>query len=359
MTGALLPLPVTDFGTRQEVSDDDLREWRTSNRLQVVRHPNGTLRSIGARSSDQTATIAGNVVTGVAKIASIGLTGYVAPRTQRDARERQVARCGEATTILARRNALRHRLLISDLTPRQAQETSAQLARIREQLTITVPISADPAELASGRGGEFANVVPKSEQLIRARWVAGIPDPDSSPEMRRILDELRVVLALRLEASAPALAVVPLPADAHYREPRSVLVVATNAPLDKPPAQIVAARMAFGQFGTPRRFRMTAGVFETLEWSYAFAPDGSFAETSFGGNARGEGATALFGSVVTAGEDVVAALRERRDRPSELSQITAETQLLEARIALLDARRRLRETEEASASAGGIIRTQD
>lgn len=346
---ALVPLHVADYGTRRDIPNDALRAWRTANELSITRYDNGTLKTASGSSSDQTAAVVGNIFSGIAKIAStaLGAGGAAAPRAGPGARaDRGTADCGEAQALLARLGDLRRRLVAVDLSSRSAASVSEQILRVRERLTITVPFQEEPGAGASP-GGELLAIAKPTKQQIAARGWLNAAALDSAGIVEDVLAALSVEVRFVLPKDIEMPRVAALPNDAHYRDPLPLSVIARHKE-----DVLASALMSFGQFGQPRRFRMRAGLFETLEWSHSFGPDGVPTETSFGGNARAAGATALFGTVIDSSGQIVTAVRQREASRSELSRTTAETQLLEARIALAEARRKYRELEETGGAAG-------
>jgi hypothetical protein len=320
----------------------------------VTTDSDGVLQTISAKPSDKTATIVGNVFSSAAKILPLALGVPTSLEQTKGPLD-----CGEATQIKAEIDQLRAKLRKSDTDDKQIAGISASISRLRDLITVTSKARFEPGadspdvpppEPTKPLGPDnpliFRDIYPSRAAVGKAKWynAAALDQafpPDGSVGVN-ILD-YRVQLAI-LQGVVPKLENTQILPATYYRDPLelSIPVVRFEGRVDgKVQSESDVQRFKFAQLGTPRTLPVTAQLFESLDWSFTFGPDGVLQKSSFANTARGTAASSLL-----SGAAANAAEASKTVSAAETVRLTNETKRINAEIDLIQARKKLRDLEE-------------
>jgi hypothetical protein len=323
-SATVTPKPVLDLPARRRIVVANLSGWRTANSVGVTPYSSGIIKTLGAKPSDQTGAIVGGVLATVAKVVSFALPAPspgLPPPTVTAAR----FQCGPKYHSLApQMKTLKAELLSRSLDDKQLAAVTSRITRLQSALTIKKSTDTlDPQGSAPGIGetpvidhGSPYQVTLTPEDMAKAGWITLIASGSIPAPV--------VTASIIRDASAGGQdEVKPLPAAAHYRDPMVAEVVLKNGgdELDR-------KQVGFGQFGIPRNLPMTAGLFETLDWSFTWGEDGQLSDAHVTTTARGVAAADLFGQVASAAGTALSA--SRQDTPT--AQLKADTERKQAQI---------------------------
>lgn len=342
LTASAAPVTVADWTTRRTIPAASLSGWRTANEVSLESWPEGMVRSIGAKSKDETATIAGNVLKTAVKVASLA-AGVIKPASPPlDLRPVSRRACGEeAGQLLVALKAAEKELLDKAPEDKQLAALTARVSRLREALRLPLvrplPLKADFAqtEAAIKIAGPIG---PTDRDLVRAGWLADGATAVALPAIRPELTSLTDPALLQPDG--------PLPAEAHYREPAR-LVLTLHAVCARgndcgAAGQVAATPFGVAQWGIPRRLKLKAGLFETLEQSYAFDRDGTPTSSKVVTTARGVAASGLLLEAATSAGTAYSSVAAAAAKDAETAKLQAQTARIKAQLDLLKAQAELR-----------------
>jgi hypothetical protein len=345
-----------DDSARVEIPTSDLRSFWSTNTVAVKTNDDGVLQTIAAKPSDQTPAIIGNVIQTAVKVLPLALGVPVAARAQR-------AECGEAVAVRRQIDALRESLRNPRVETKEVERLTAAIARLRGLVTVTEKATYAPGDtpafappqpdqpLSAGNPLVVLLLTPGRQGVERARWLspAGLASAFTA-EGAAGPDLLAHRVEVQLRTGRPeALAPTPLPAGAHYRDPRRLdfhvvqyRVVNDEAAADAPEVH----GFRFAQLGTPRTLPIHPRFAESLDYSFTFAEDGLMTSGSFANTARGLAVSSMLltaaGGAATAGATVAGAPTAR---------LEAATARIKAEADLIEARSRLRKLQEEAGQA--------
>lgn len=329
---AVTPRPIPDPNPYGDGSGDmvsipiaDLASFFQDQEMSIGLFPSGILKTFNASAENQTGTIVANVLTSAVRIAAIGF-GVPAPGSG----VASDATCNpEADQVV--RNIKRIEDKLKPLNPEsnEAKNLVAQRQALLDRITIRWKQQIDPGvtpvpgvfrEHCADEGGKKDNgciavLAPNANLLSQAIWYKGNPGSGK---------ELRIALHLDFEHASPEIiSKCPdgAPTCAHhptritrgtmYREVAHLPVKAYRAnsgveqddPADAPKRSEVQLKCStqpcvfpFAQYGIPRVFPYSAGLFEKHKVSAAFLEFGTITDKSYGSSASGVKATSLLSS---------------------------------------------------------------
>lgn len=324
---AITPKPVPDLTQRHSLVVANLAGWRTSNVVNVSLYDDLILKSLGANPQDQTVTIAGNVFKAAAQVAGLALG---VPVTLQQAPSNATYGCTPAVAkALNDLQTLRAKLLDPGISASDATNVNATISRLQAVLTYTKSVTVD-----TDHAPPWTALVPQTVSLTAAdmRGAAHWLNPPKSAD-DSTLAAPDVVTLTWTHAGEPPAGPTPAATDFDYREP--LMATLTLAPKDEPKRVLMRRDIAFAQWGTPRSLPITAPVFETLDWSYSFAEDGTPTDAKVTTTARGLAASSLLDSATSTAGSAMTAAKSAATANSELTKLQSQDALLKAKTAVI------------------------
>ncbi|MGE0417460.1 MAG: hypothetical protein AB7O80_11680 [Acetobacteraceae bacterium] len=331
ITGKIEAKPIADLTQRRSLPVENLIGWTTNNEVTVELYPNGTLKSLGAKSDDKTAAIIGDVVQTAAKIAP-AFASTAAGRVRAMAR---FACTSDTAARIAELRRLRRALLRGALDTKATDATSAAIGRLEAALTITISKSVKiddkgPPTAGYAQTENLARVTYKD--LVEGKWFA----PGS-------VNEGAEVVLIDAKWGDPPISksfVQPTPdQDYQYREPLPVRLSITmlrpgkdNGGQPSQPETIASQTIAVAQWGRARRLPLSAPLLTSLEWGFTFAEDGSLTQAKVTTTARGTALSGLAATATDAALDARKAVRDGAAANSEVNRLKAQNDLYDAKI---------------------------
>jgi hypothetical protein len=326
---AITPKPVPDLSQRHSLVVANLAGWRTSNMVSVSLYDDLILKSLGANPQDQTATIMGNVVKSAAQVAGLALRVPVTIKLAPAGPNTKYGCTATAAKALADLQTLRAKLLDPSVSTSDATNVSATISRLQAVLTYKKSVTVD-----TDHAPPWTALAPQTISLTvadmrgGAHWLnpAGVDDDATlaAPDV--------VTLTWTHTGELPA-GPAPAVTDFDYREP---LMATLTLALKVEPKQVLMSRdIAFAQWGTPRSLPITVPVFETLDWSYTFAEDGTPTDAKVTTTARGLAASSLLNSATSTAGSAMTAAKSAATANSELTKLQNQDALLKAKTAVI------------------------
>jgi len=367
VAAALTPNAVPDnFAGRLHYSTSDLVQNFKDNSISITTY-SGTdiLNSLGSTPNDETATVVGNILGGVTKIASIVLGAAAAKKDNalpcpflvqtlvneaNDLPKQQANLLSLQQQLVAATDDTTQKNVSSEITA--VQNLIAQYTKdITFQVTVTVDPGFSPAHVTDttsfnnpyNRGGTpkpipSNGLVSQITPTLPSSWLAD-PINNPSPLSSGTLDVFVYLdfanSNVKVDAD-PSGTFTPRGIQQYfiYREPTYIPVLvwwgdknSNGNPL--PPKQLMAPQLLpFGQFGQDRQLPFQAGTFESLKWSVTFSQFGEMTSATFTSQAIVTNATNLFQTEASIAGSIAAAVQTANSAETRATALQGQADLI-------------------------------
>jgi len=303
------------------------------------------LQSFNSTATDQTGTILGNILGGVAKIADIASVGaffrLVVPGHKPPG-------CGALQDSVNKLKADQYKLKgMLDQTTKPAKSLIAEISTLQQRLVIKLDtLTIDPVFGALGADGQKPSDIHEVGKLqipldgiTKNGWVT---DPDADIA-RQFELSIQVNFSKKIPPNAPtkddkapsAPSPAPLLRDALFREvvymPVEVWRQEQNKDKTFSPKMVgKPTTLPFAQFGASRTLPLDAPNFGKASWTIAFNDFGEITDASWGSQATGVGISQVFLNSMTTASTIAADQtkapptdKETLDRQAENTRLQA------------------------------------
>jgi hypothetical protein len=390
---------IADPNQHHSLSPFELASWTQDRNVKLVRHDNGTLKTVNSVAKDQTGAIIANVLAGVAKTIAVGALIGAEPVRDDELRRATARLCGrEGLLALAEaarlkgeiasvRAALARRPLARDSAARY-EAAQKKIAANQEALAAVtesrLTVAAEPDERRrpyDPKSREWADVqfpfapadgaVKKAFLTPRGYEVASVVagrviETEKEKADRRALgqeaepvDPLQVHVFLQVAGSSPPADGVPArdrPAILLRPPPLTDLLfcrlwcflegrqpersTATDGFPEVATKHVISRHPAQpSQLGPVVALPLTTGIFSSRTISLEMAASGQYRELAFESAARGTAASAAFKDAATQGEEIAKQVRLHDDDAARLASLKAEHDRLKLEKDIRDLRR--------------------
>jgi hypothetical protein len=252
----------------------------------------GLLQSLSSHPVNQVGTIAGNILTGVVKIA--GAVMGVPPAAAHD--PTAPAGCGKIVSTLREIAAIKAR--IPQRTGEQATDDGLRIQNLKDSISVVMKRTFDTAADQPNANGEVGSILPDLEKVRKAGWYSGAPRQEEEHRVKIALDFSKATLLSACAKQTPVCdhSKQALPKNALFRQAAYVPVVARRGTEEIGERKVIA----FGQYGEPRTLPLKAKAFRDIAWQVDFADTGEVTAATFANKAAGVGASSIFAGAATA-----------------------------------------------------------